>query len=121
MENRTVDRKRVEQNWDKEITLKKKSKFDKGTFYSEDYMYYCMNASKYTYEQALEEMHKYNFFFVVKSFVRHRFGTVDHEPASAWFCGDNEYGYHSVPVWMLTDDEEYYAPDGWKKKGENDE
>ena len=105
----------MEMLWDNELKPNTKSKFDKGFFYGEDYVYYCMNASKYTYEQALEEMHKSNFLFVVKSFVRHRFGTVDYEPASAWFCGDNEHGYHSVPVWMLTDDEECYAPDGWEE------
>jgi len=109
-------RKKMEMLWDNELKPNTKSKFDKEMFYGEDYSYYCMNASKYTYEQALEEMHKSSFLFVVKRFVRHRFGTVDYEPASAWFCGDNEHGYNSVPVWMLTDDEEYYAPDGWEEK-----
>ena len=103
-------RENVEAQWDIDVKDKSKSSFDTSVFYSDDGNFLCLNARKYTLEEAIEinkreEIDSYKH--VAKSYVRHRCGTTEDGPCCGWWCGDDEWGYHSVPVWMFCDDEDY--------------
>jgi len=113
------DRKITEDLWEKRSSEIGNSKFDSDIFYNDEYSYLCLNAKKYTYEQALEEAKVNHYRFVVKSFVRHRYGNIDGDPCSVWFCGDDEYSNNCVPVWTLTDDDCYGI--GLEKKEATDD
>ena len=103
-------RERVEAQWDIDVKDKRKSSFDSIVFHSDDGKAYCFNAKKYTIQEACDiAQSDYEGVFtnVAKSYVRHRCGTTEDGPTCGWWCGDNERGYHSVPVWMFCDDEDY--------------
>lgn len=105
-------RERVEAQWDIDVKNNSKSSFDAKTFFSEDGMSHCFNAKKYTFEEACELVkseYGSDFINVSKSYVRHRCGTTEDGKRCGWWCGDDERGYHSVPVWMFCDDEDYTA------------
>ena len=103
-------REKVESQWDIDIKDNSKSSFDSSDFHSEDGVLYCFNAKKYTLKEACDiaqSAYKGLFTNVAKSYARHRCGTSEDGPCCSWWCGDDERGYHSVPVWMFCDDEDY--------------
>ena len=107
----------IEKKWDEAINGKSSSSFDNATFHTDDGIFRCFNAKKYTLKQAFEivspqveeatEKEYGKFNHVAKSFVRHRCGITEDGPACGWWFGDYEFGYHAVPVWMFTSDDDY--------------
>ena len=103
-------REKIEAQWDIDVKDKSKSSFDSIVFYLEDGKAYCFDAKKYTLQEAFDiaqSAYEGGFSNVAKSYVRHRCGTTEDGKVCGWWCGDDEYGYHSVPVWMFCDDEDY--------------
>lgn len=117
LESFRKQRELTESRWNELIKKKTSSLFDNLVWANEDGWFWCFNAKKYTLSKALEIVRpsiikatektfgEYNH--VAKSFVRHRCGTGEDGPVCSWWFGDNEYGYHAVPVWMFTWEEEY--------------
>lgn len=107
----------IESKWDELRSKNTSSSFDNHIWNTEDGKYWCFNANKYTLSQAVEIVmpniikttkERYGEFdHVGKSFARHRCGTWEDGPTCGWWCGDDEFGYHAVPVWMFSWDDEY--------------
>ena len=107
----------IESKWNELMNKKTSSSFDNDTFLTDDGAYWCFNAKKYTLSKALEivrpsiieqtEDEYGEFCRVAKSFVRYRAGYGEDGPCSGWWFGDDEFGYHAVPIWMFTWEDEY--------------
>jgi hypothetical protein len=112
-------RRYIEEKWDELFKGKSSSSFDNSIWHTDDGEAWCFNAKKYTLKQAVEivspkikketEREYGKFNHVAKSFVRHRCGAGEDGPTCGWWFGDYEYGYHAVPVWMFTWDNDYYS------------
>lgn len=110
-------RDHIEKIWDDLKNSKPKSSFDNLEWCTDDGRFHCFNAMKYSLEQAVKIMRPKikkgteecfgNFDHVGKSFVRHRCGTSEDGPCCGWWFGDDEYGFHAIPVWMFTSDDDY--------------
>lgn len=110
-------RQYIEEKWDEAVKGKSSSSFDNSIWRTDDGEVWCFNAKKYTLNQAIEivspkieketEREYGKFNHVAKSFVRHRCGTWEDGPTCGWWFGDDEHGYHAVPVWMFTWDDDY--------------
>ena len=120
----------IESEWNELMNKKTSSSFDNRAFFTDDGAYWCFNAKKYTLLQAVEivrpsiieqtEDEYGEFCHVAKSFIRHRAGYGEDGPCTGWAFGDEEFGYHAVPVWMFTWDDEYDAvEDALKKEDDN--
>ena len=103
-------RESIEKQWDIDMKDNSKSSLSYTGFYSDDGNCLCVNSKTHTLEEAIIINNGYQrtpYKNVVKSFARHRCGTTEDGKVCGWWCGDNERGYHSVPVWMFCDDEDY--------------